>query len=100
MRPGGKKTLSLRDRGDREASGSLCTGECRSIHQTSIALTTGGSHVLSCCLPGGHADSIFGGRADGLGSEVTAAAPHSYVDAIRTGLDASAQEQGGTQRLV
>lgn len=28
-----------------------------------------------------------------MGSEVTAAAPQSYVDAIRTGLDASAQEQ-------
>ncbi|KAF3690380.1 putative E3 ubiquitin-protein ligase makorin-2 [Channa argus] len=42
-------------------------------------------------------DSMFGGQADGLGSEVTtpasAAVPHSYVDAIRTGLDTSAQEQ-------
>ncbi|XP_074502692.1 E3 ubiquitin-protein ligase makorin-2 isoform X2 [Sebastes fasciatus] len=41
-------------------------------------------------------DSMYGGPADSLGSEVTAAAaaaPHSYVDAIRTGLDASAQEQ-------
>ncbi|XP_041807879.1 probable E3 ubiquitin-protein ligase makorin-2 [Chelmon rostratus] len=41
-------------------------------------------------------DSMFGGPVDSLGSEVTAAAaaaPQSYVDAIRTGLDASAQEQ-------
>ncbi|XP_078105638.1 E3 ubiquitin-protein ligase makorin-2 isoform X1 [Sander vitreus] len=42
-------------------------------------------------------DSMFGGPADSLGSEVMAAAaaasPHSYVDAIRTGLDASAQDQ-------
>ncbi|KAM7006334.1 E3 ubiquitin-protein ligase makorin-2 isoform 2-T2 [Tautogolabrus adspersus] len=42
------------------------------------------------------ADSMFGGPVDGLGSGLTAAAaasPHSYVEAIRTGLDASAQEQ-------
>ncbi|CAK6981136.1 probable E3 ubiquitin-protein ligase makorin-2, partial [Scomber scombrus] len=36
---------------------------------------------------------MFGGAADSLGSEVTAAPPHSYVEAIRTGLDASAQDQ-------
>ena len=45
-------------------------------------------------------DSMYGGPADSLGSEVMAAAaaaaasPQSYVDAIRTGLDASAREQG------
>ncbi|KAM8913377.1 E3 ubiquitin-protein ligase makorin-2 isoform 1-T1 [Spinachia spinachia] len=41
-------------------------------------------------------DTMFGGPLDSLGPEVTAAAaapsPHSYVQAIRTGLDASAQE--------
>ncbi|XP_060897584.1 E3 ubiquitin-protein ligase makorin-2 isoform X2 [Labrus mixtus] len=44
------------------------------------------------------ADSMFGGPVDGLGSGLTAAAaaaasPHTYVEAIRTGLDGSAQEQ-------
>uniref|UniRef100_A0A7N5ZYQ4 E3 ubiquitin-protein ligase makorin-2 n=2 Tax=Anabas testudineus TaxID=64144 RepID=A0A7N5ZYQ4_ANATE len=39
------------------------------------------------------ADSVFGSPADSLGSEVAAAAPQSYVDAIRTGLDPSAQDQ-------
>lgn len=39
------------------------------------------------------ADRRFGGPADSLGSEVAAAAPQSYVDAIRTGLDPAAQEQ-------
>ncbi|XP_068598473.1 E3 ubiquitin-protein ligase makorin-2 isoform X2 [Brachionichthys hirsutus] len=45
------------------------------------------------------ADRVFGVSADSLGSEVMAAAPQSYVDAIRTGLDASAPEQvpGGYQ---
>ncbi|XP_068451341.1 E3 ubiquitin-protein ligase makorin-2 [Clinocottus analis] len=40
-------------------------------------------------------DGMFGGPPDSLGPEVTAAAasPHSYVQAIRTGMDASAQEQ-------
>ncbi|KAE8298955.1 putative E3 ubiquitin-protein ligase makorin-2 [Larimichthys crocea] len=39
-------------------------------------------------------DSMFGGPSDSLGSEVTAAvaSPQTYVDAIRTGLDASAPE--------
>ncbi|XP_026162483.1 E3 ubiquitin-protein ligase makorin-2 [Mastacembelus armatus] len=37
-------------------------------------------------------DSMFGGPAHSLVSEV-AAAPQSYVDAIRSGLDASVQEQ-------
>ncbi|XP_026209015.1 probable E3 ubiquitin-protein ligase makorin-2 isoform X1 [Anabas testudineus] len=39
------------------------------------------------------ADSVFGSPADSLGSEVAAAAPHSYVDAIRTGLEPSVQYQ-------
>ncbi|KAE8298960.1 putative E3 ubiquitin-protein ligase makorin-2 [Larimichthys crocea] len=41
-------------------------------------------------------DSMFGGPSDSLGSEVTAAvaSPQTYVDAIRTGLDASAPEPG------
>lgn len=39
-------------------------------------------------------DDTFGSPSDSSGSELTAAAaPQSYVDAIRTGLDASAQEQ-------
>ncbi|XP_071351422.1 E3 ubiquitin-protein ligase makorin-2 [Trachinotus anak] len=39
-------------------------------------------------------DRMFGAAAESLWPEVTtAAAPQSYVDAIRTGLDASAQEQ-------
>lgn len=44
-------------------------------------------------------DSMFGGQTDSLGSEVTpaaaaaAAAPQSYVDAIRTGLGTSAPDQ-------
>ncbi|XP_056294249.1 E3 ubiquitin-protein ligase makorin-2 isoform X2 [Pseudoliparis swirei] len=40
-------------------------------------------------------DSMFGGPPDGLGPGVTAAAasPHSYVQATRTGLDPSAQQQ-------
>nr|XP_020467867.1 probable E3 ubiquitin-protein ligase makorin-2 isoform X2 [Monopterus albus] len=41
-------------------------------------------------------DSVLGGPADMLGSEVTAA-PQSYVDAIRLGLDTSAQEQAMAQ---
>ncbi|XP_039971904.1 probable E3 ubiquitin-protein ligase makorin-2 isoform X2 [Xiphias gladius] len=42
-------------------------------------------------------DRMFGGPADSLWSGVTAAAPQSYVDAIRTGLDTSAQEQATPQ---
>uniref|UniRef100_A0A8C2WPP4 E3 ubiquitin-protein ligase makorin-2 n=1 Tax=Cyclopterus lumpus TaxID=8103 RepID=A0A8C2WPP4_CYCLU len=41
-------------------------------------------------------DSMFGGPPDSLGPDVTsvaAASPHSYVQATRTGLDPSAQEQ-------
>uniref|UniRef100_A0A3Q0SX98 E3 ubiquitin-protein ligase makorin-2 n=1 Tax=Amphilophus citrinellus TaxID=61819 RepID=A0A3Q0SX98_AMPCI len=39
-------------------------------------------------------DDTFGSPSESSGSELTAAAaPQSYVDAIRTGLDASAQEQ-------
>ncbi|XP_023264049.1 probable E3 ubiquitin-protein ligase makorin-2 isoform X1 [Seriola lalandi dorsalis] len=39
-------------------------------------------------------DRMFGAPADSMWSDVsTAAAPHSYVEAIRTGLDASAQDQ-------
>uniref|UniRef100_A0A3P8U6L4 E3 ubiquitin-protein ligase makorin-2 n=1 Tax=Amphiprion percula TaxID=161767 RepID=A0A3P8U6L4_AMPPE len=38
-------------------------------------------------------DEVFGGPVDAVGLEVTAAAaPQSYVDAIRTGLDAAAPE--------
>ncbi|XP_029007782.1 E3 ubiquitin-protein ligase makorin-2 [Betta splendens] len=47
-------------------------------------------------LRDGGVNSVFGSPADSLGSEVEAsasAAPQSYVDAIRTGLDTSAQEQ-------
>ncbi|XP_029358069.1 E3 ubiquitin-protein ligase makorin-2 isoform X1 [Echeneis naucrates] len=50
-------------------------------------------------------DRMFGAPADSLWSDVTtAAAPQTYVDAIRTGLEASAQEQvalppvGGTSQ--
>lgn len=48
-------------------------------------------------------DSMYGGPPDSLGSEAMAAAaaaasPQSYVDAIRTGLDASAREQGQIQK--
>ncbi|KAM9859250.1 E3 ubiquitin-protein ligase makorin-2 [Aulostomus maculatus] len=43
-------------------------------------------------------DSVFGSRADSLRSEVTAAAaPQSYVEAIRTGLETPAQEQAPPQ---
>lgn len=44
-------------------------------------------------------DGAFGGSSDGLGLDFSAAAaaPQSYVDAIRTGLDASAQDQGWAQ---
>lgn len=44
-------------------------------------------------------DSMFRAPAEGPGSEVAAAAsPNSYVDAIRTGLDANAQEQSEIQK--
>ncbi|XP_061899225.1 E3 ubiquitin-protein ligase makorin-2-like [Entelurus aequoreus] len=49
--------------------------------------------LMDKSLSVGQVDSMFGGQAGGLGSEVTAAAPQSYVDAIRTGLEASAPEQ-------
>uniref|UniRef100_A0A3P9KAI6 E3 ubiquitin-protein ligase makorin-2 n=1 Tax=Oryzias latipes TaxID=8090 RepID=A0A3P9KAI6_ORYLA len=38
-------------------------------------------------------DGAFGGSADGLDFLAAAAAPQSYVDAIRTGLDTSTQDQ-------
>lgn len=42
---------------------------------------------------------MFRAPAEGPGSEVAAAAsPNSYVDAIRTGLDANAQEQSEIQK--
>uniref|UniRef100_A0A3Q1GFF6 E3 ubiquitin-protein ligase makorin-2 n=1 Tax=Acanthochromis polyacanthus TaxID=80966 RepID=A0A3Q1GFF6_9TELE len=37
-------------------------------------------------------DGVLGGPVDAVGSEVAAAAPQSYVDAIRTGLDAATPE--------
>lgn len=42
-------------------------------------------------------DGAFGGSADGLDFLAAAAAPQSYVDAIRTGLDTSTQDQGEAQ---
>ncbi|XP_019736901.1 E3 ubiquitin-protein ligase makorin-2 [Hippocampus comes] len=45
----------------------------------------------------GQLESVFGGAAVSLGSEVPAVSPHSYVDAIRTGLEASAPEQAAPQ---
>uniref|UniRef100_A0A3Q2Z039 E3 ubiquitin-protein ligase makorin-2 n=1 Tax=Hippocampus comes TaxID=109280 RepID=A0A3Q2Z039_HIPCM len=41
------------------------------------------------CDSVGQLESVFGGAAVSLGSEVPAVSPHSYVDAIRTGLEAS-----------
>ncbi|XP_042259579.1 probable E3 ubiquitin-protein ligase makorin-2 [Thunnus maccoyii] len=64
------------------------------------SVRAGGRKTLVLRDRGLGADSMFGGAADSLGSEVTAAAPQSYVDAIRTGLDASAQEQGQTQKTL
>ncbi|XP_038551344.1 probable E3 ubiquitin-protein ligase makorin-2 isoform X1 [Micropterus salmoides] len=66
---GVKKTMVLRERGD-----------------NTLRHGRGHAAVLG-------ADSMFGGPADSVGSEVAAAAPQSYVDAIRTGLDASAREE-------
>lgn len=71
VRGGVKKTMVLRDSSERQ------------------------THISSN-RPVLGADSSFGGPAESLGSALTAAAaaaPQSYVDAIRTGLDASAQEQ-------
>lgn len=45
-------------------------------------------------------DSMFKAPTEGLGSEVMAAAPHSYVDAIRIGLDTAVQEQGQIQKAL
>lgn len=52
---------------------------------------------LCDCFSGRAVDSLVRGPADSLGPEVTAAAaaaaPQSYVDAIRTGLNTTAKEQ-------
>ncbi|XP_059183546.1 E3 ubiquitin-protein ligase makorin-2 isoform X2 [Centropristis striata] len=83
VRGGLKKTLVLRERV--LCADSMFGGPADSMRSEVTALPL----VLG-------ADSMFGGPPDSLRSEVTAAAaasPHSYVEAIRTGLDASAQEQ-------
>ncbi|KAM7421784.1 hypothetical protein PAMA_010032 [Pampus argenteus] len=59
------------------------------------SVRSGGRKTLVLRDRGLGVDSMFRGAADSLGSEVMAAAPQSYVDAIRTGLDTrlSVQEQ-------
>lgn len=69
-----------------------------SVHTNSSRTLTKLS--LLDCLSARAADSLVRSPADSLGSEVTAAAaaaPQSYVDAIRTGLETTAKEQGEEQ---
>lgn len=69
--------------------------QCSRFHQVISKLMS--NVCLSMCLSVLGVDSMFGGPGDSLGSGHTAsaaAAPQTYVDAIRSGLDPSAQEQG------
>uniref|UniRef100_A0A3B3CWQ7 E3 ubiquitin-protein ligase makorin-2 n=1 Tax=Oryzias melastigma TaxID=30732 RepID=A0A3B3CWQ7_ORYME len=83
----GRRTLVLRDRG-----GALAALPLKQMNLASSPVT---SPLPAALGP----DGAFGGSSDGLGLDFSAAAaaPQSYVDAIRTGLDASAQDQGWAQ---